>query len=139
MKNLLAMIAAGLGAAGVMYYFDPDSGRARRARLAGLLGTSRGDGEGPAWQTQGREVSDARLRERVRLRIDDLVSHPAAIHVQVDNRVVRLSGRVLATEMHGLLTQVRDMPGVRRVINAMAALDSPQALAGLRVPAAQTP
>jgi osmotically-inducible protein OsmY len=70
--------------------------------------------------------SDAQLRDRVRNRLGQLVSHPGAVHVEVEDAVVRLSGSVLRLEQDGLLTRVRDMPGVRRVINAMSTHDSPE-------------
>jgi hydrogenase maturation factor HypE len=54
-----------------------------------------------------------------------LVSHPRAIEVSVDQGVVRLGGQVLAKELDGLLSQLTDMPGVRKVHNALAVLTDP--------------
>lgn len=153
MRDLLGLLAAAAGAATVMYYFDPDMGRRRRALLRDrLVGTShdagralRGQARYAADHARGvlatgnldrvseREPqNDAQLRDRVRSRLGRLVSHPGAIDVQVDGGVVRLSGDVLAKELDGLLTQVRDMVGVSRVINAMTAHDFPDTISGLQ-------
>lgn len=142
MRHLLGLVAAAAGAAATMYYFDPDMGPRRRARLrerlvggpqhAGTVLAQRGTRAG------GRvTLPDGQLRDQVRTRLGALVSHPGAIHVQVEGGVVRLSGSVLRLEMDGLLTQVRDMPGVKRVVNAMAAQDSPEQLTGAQARSAQ--
>lgn len=68
---------------------------------------------------------DAQLRERVRSRLGDWVSHPGAIRVDVDNGVVRVSGQVLAKELDGLLFQITGVAGVRKVHNALDALTDP--------------
>jgi BON domain-containing protein len=54
-----------------------------------------------------------------------LVSHPRAIEVSVADGVVRLSGQVLAKELDGLLTQISEMKGVRKVHNALTSLTDP--------------
>jgi osmotically-inducible protein OsmY len=63
--------------------------------------------------------SDAALRRRVHTRLGRLVSYPRAIDVRVTDGVVQLSGAVLAKEHEGLLHQVMNIPGVRRVVNAL--------------------
>jgi len=68
---------------------------------------------------------DARLRERVRSRLGDWVSHPGAIRIDVENGVVRVSGQVLAKELDGLLFQITGVAGVRKVHNALDALSNP--------------
>lgn len=68
---------------------------------------------------------DAQLRERVRSRLGDWVSHPGAITVDVDNGVVRVGGQVLAKELDGLLSRITGVAGVRKVHNALDALDDP--------------
>ena len=50
--------------------------------------------------------------------------------MDVDKGVVRLSGRVLAKECEGLLAQVQQMAGVRKLVNAMTAHDLPREIAG---------
>lgn len=138
MKHLLGLVAAAAGAAATMYYFDPDMGARRRAALrermvggpqyAGRVLVQRGTA------LKGHErYGDAQLRDRVRSRLGQLVSHPGAVHVEVEDAVVRLSGSVLQLEQDGLLTRVRDMPGVRRVINAMSTHDSPEGFTSPRI------
>lgn len=68
---------------------------------------------------------DALLRDRVRARLGDWVSHPGAIRVDAQNGVVRVSGQVLAKEMDGLLFQITGVEGVRKVHNALDALTDP--------------
>jgi hypothetical protein len=68
---------------------------------------------------------DAQLRERVRSRLGDWVSHPGAIRVDAENGVVRVSGQVLAKELDGLLFQITGVAGVRKVHNALDALTDP--------------
>jgi hypothetical protein len=133
-RDLLCIAAGAAAGAGAMYWLDPVFGAERRAALRGTL-------RRPRWRARrtsvwpasraalvASEVEDARLRDRVRARLDTLVSHPGAIDVQVEGWVVRLSGHVLAKEHHGLLFQVRHIPGVHRVINALTAHDSPESI-----------
>jgi len=68
---------------------------------------------------------DAQLRERVRSRLGDWVSHPGAIRVDVENGVVRVSGQVLVKELDGLLSRITGVDGVRKVHNALEALSDP--------------
>ncbi len=68
---------------------------------------------------------DAQLRERVRSRLGDWVSHPAAIRVDVENGVVRVSGQVLAKELDGLLSRITGVDGVHKVHNALDVLTDP--------------
>jgi hypothetical protein len=125
LKQLMALLAAAAGSAAVMYYFDPDMGRRRRERLLGAAHFA-------PTRLHLATIGDGPLRDDVRARVGSLVSHPGAIDVSVEDGVVRLSGAVLSQEMDGLLTQVRDMRGVRRVINALNAHDSPRRLAAAR-------
>lgn len=78
--------------------------------------------------------TDAQLRERVRARLPDLVSHPDAVEVGVEAGIVRVSGRVLARERDGLLSRLTHMPGVNKVHNALSTLDDPSDLAQWRSP-----
>lgn len=141
MKNPLGTLGAAAAGALAMYYLDPELGARRRALLAdlvrsGLPGGSRAQPRGryarQAYHrvTQADPQSDAELRDRIQARLDRMVSHPRAIAVNVDNGVVRLSGRVLAKERDGLLQQVREMAGVQKLVNAMTAHENPQEIAG---------
>lgn len=134
----MGAVAAGALA---MYYLDPEMGAHRRALLADLVRSGLPGGERRS-HGRGRHVrracqppaysdpqTDAELRDRIQGRLGRLVSHPRAIQIQVDGGVVRLSGRVLAKECDGLLEQVRQMPGVQKLVNAMSAHDNPQEIA----------
>src|SRR4051812_41928405 len=66
---------------------------------------------------------DSYLCERVRIRVTELVSHPEAINVQVEGNLVRVSGRVLASELDGLLSQLTQVPRVYRVYNTLVPVD----------------
>lgn len=129
-KPLAALGAAAAGAL-AMYYLDPELGARRRALLASLVregfpderhaGRGRFARRTPLVRAHGDPRSDAELRERVRAALDHMVSHPRALHVSVDNGVVRLSGRVLAAEREGVLEQVQRIPGVRRLVDTVTA------------------
>jgi osmotically-inducible protein OsmY len=82
-----------------------------------------------------RAADDSRLRQQVRSRIDELVSHPRAVEVEVDDGVVRVSGQVLQQELDGLLSRLTAEPGVRRVRNALATLTDPSGFGEARIPA----
>jgi len=133
MKNLAASLGALAAGALAMYYLDPQLGRQRRALLADLVSSGlRGEQPGGprlqerlARQQQRPDPrADAELRAEIQSRLGRLVSHPRAIDVRVENGIVRLSGTVLASEREGLLLQVQQIPGVHRLVNAMAARDS---------------
>jgi len=146
MKHILNITAAFAAGALAMYYLDGTMGRRRRAlardkivgasheaadfvedagrqvadRARGVMATGNLDRV-----SSSQPQSDAQLRERVRARMGHLVSHPRAIDVSVEEGVVRLSGQVLAKELDGLLSQLTDMQGVRKVHNALTALNDP--------------
>jgi osmotically-inducible protein OsmY len=146
MKHLLNFAAAFAAGAIAMYYLDSTMGRRRRALARDKIIGVAHDAADLA-QAQGRRMadrargamatgsldrtsstepqSDAQLRERVRARMGHLVSHPRAIDVTVEGGIVRLSGQVLAKELDGLLSQISEMKGVRKVHNALASLTDP--------------
>ena len=68
-------------------------------------------------------ITDSQLCEKVRARLPELVTYPQAIEVGVEAGIVRVSGRVLARELDGLLMRLIQIPGVRKVQNALASLD----------------
>jgi hypothetical protein len=144
MNRPLGTLGAVAAGALAMYYLDPELGAQRRAVLAELVRTGLPGSERRP-QSRGRTVrrayhrpvmsdpqSDAELRDRIQGRLGRLVSHPRAIQIQVDEGVVRLTGRVLAKERDGLLEQVQQMPGVQKLVNAMTAHDWPQEIASRR-------
>lgn len=140
MKNPLGTLGAVAAGALAMYYLDPELGERRRALLAelvrsGLPGGQRHLPRRPYARrtyhriTQADPQSDAELRERVQERVGRSVSFPRAIHVHVQDGVVRLSGRVLAKERDGLLLQVQQEPGVQKLVNALSTHDQAQEIA----------
>jgi hypothetical protein len=146
MRPLGTLGAAAAGAL-AMYYLDPELGAQRRRLLAELVRSGFPGERRQARQrmrayhrvTQADPQSDADLRDQIQTRLGRLVSHPGAIDVSVSNGVVRLSGRVLAKERDGMLEQVQQMPGVQKLVNAMASLDDPQQMSRRSVPAATEP
>jgi hypothetical protein len=71
---------------------------------------------------------DSHLRERVRKRVAQLVSHPDAVDVQVEGHLIRVSGRVLATELDRLLSELTQVPRVFRVYNTLVPVSDASAL-----------
>ncbi len=129
-----AAVAAGVGAA-VEYVLDPDRGHARRARLRDkavhassvvnngcrvlvrdMAGRGRGVVAGARYLVAGRNVEDDVLHERVRAELGRHVSHPHAVHVHVADRVVTLTGDVLAAEEQRARRALRRVPGVRQLV-----------------------
>ncbi|MBT2324844.1 BON domain-containing protein [Variovorax paradoxus] len=136
-----------------MYYLDGTMGRRRRAlardkvvgtahdlsdyveaqgtraadHLKGVLATGRWD------RTSATEPqSDAQLQGRIRARLGRLVSHPKSVEVEVRNGTVLLGGHVLASEVDGLLSQLRDMTGVKGVQNKLMPHDSAEGIPELQ-------
>jgi osmotically-inducible protein OsmY len=137
-------LAAGAPA---LHDLDPQLGARRRAVLADLVRKGLPGERRPADRvarrphlhtTQGHPRSDAELRDRIQHRLGRLVSYPGALRVDVDQGVVRLSGRVLAKESEGLLAQVQQMAGVRKLVNATSAHHLPQDIAGPAEPPRQS-
>lgn len=141
MNKPLATIGAAAAGALAMYYLDPELGARRRALLADLVrsglpgdarpvrGRGRSGRRAYLRPAHGDPRNDAELRDRIQAALDRMVSHPRALHVNVDHGVVRLSGRLLAAERESVLEQVQRMPGVQRLVNATTAHDHPRELA----------
>ena len=145
MNKPLATLGAAAAGALAMYYLDPDLGARRRALLAdlvrgGLPGEQPRIGRGrlarrvPLQPPAADPRTDAELRDRVQAALDRMVSHPRALHVSVEEGVVRLSGRLLASERDGVAAQVQRMPGVHKLVNATSAHQDPQEIAGRHAP-----
>ena len=134
-KVLKVVSAAGLGA-GLMYLFDPDRGKRRRALLrnkaehasriaADAAGKTRRDVRNHLLGTFAeveslfgiREVSNDVLEARVRSKLGRVASHPHAVEVKTDKGIVTLSGPVLADELHPLLDAVAAVSGVKSIEN----------------------
>lgn len=136
--NGAAWLAAAVVGAGLMYLFDPVSGRRRRALLRDKMGStvrqSRASAgnftrhtadhlrglaiEARARMTEG-EVPDRTLVERVRSQMGRAIAHPSSTIVEANNGVVTLRGAILAHEVDDLLGTVRSVRGVKEVQNQM--------------------
>jgi len=131
-------IAAGGFAAGaaLMYFYDPNRGKRRRAGLRDkavktyTAFTSELDKAGRDFANRAHGVlsevtsiasrpDPSVLAERVKSRIGRVVSHPHAIHVTNEEGVVKLSGPILESEVDGLLRAARAVPGVTGVRNQL--------------------
>lgn len=151
-KAWIAGLTAGLGTgAGLVYLFDLDRGRARRAmlidkaahiehkleeaivlgmrdlrnRTRGLLAEARAERDvGP--------ISDERLLQHIRAEIGRLVSHPHSIQVEVKDGLVILRGPVLRIEHHDLVSTVRNMPGVHGLEDHLEQHGSGNGIPGLQ-------
>ncbi len=134
-SSLAWLLAAGIGA-GLMYLYDPQNGRRRRALLRDQLNhaqrLARDAGRVTARDLSARsaglvaqvtrrlnggqgEPSDGALTDRVRAKLGRVVSHPHAVHVTALAGRVTVSGPILAAEAPRLLATVRSVPGVHEV------------------------
>jgi len=129
-------IAAGSFAAGaaLMYFYDPNRGKRRRAGLrdksakayaaftdeldkAGRDFANRTQGLAAEAKSLASRPDRSVLCERVKSRIGRVVSHPHAIHVSNEEGVVTLTGPILESEVDALLRATRAVPGVTGVRN----------------------
>jgi uncharacterized membrane protein len=129
----LTGLSAGTGAV-VEYLFDPDRGRARRAKVRDqaahaahemndsvggltrdLSNRGRGVAAGARYRFTGRSVDDPVLHERVRAELGRHVRHPHAIDVRVRDGVVTLAGDILSDEEARAIRAVRRVPGVKKI------------------------
>lgn len=135
-KGLTLISAAGVGA-GLMYLFDPDRGKRRRALLRNKaihFGKITGDAAGKTRRdirnhlrgalaevnsvfVHNGPISDAVLEARVRSKLGRVVSHPRAIEVKAVDGLIILSGKILANEVHPLLDCVICVHGVNNIEN----------------------
>lgn len=152
--GVAAALALGLT---LMYVFDPDRGRRRRALLRDRAvgawhdltdemeevlrdGGNRLRGavaEAPA-RLRREEVSEPQLAERVRSKLGRYTSHPSSIDVMVQGNQVTLSGPVLAHEMKGLLGGIASVRGVAEVVNRLEARKTREEIPGLQGGATRT-
>ena len=133
-------LATGLGVgAALMFLFDPQRGRRRRALVRDraahtarisrdAVGATTRDlmhrTAGTAAQLRGAfarhdDVDDDTLVERVRAKLGRVVSHPHAINVTARDGVVRLRGPILSSETPALIHSVLGVRGVREVIDEL--------------------
>lgn len=129
------MARAGNAAAAVsLHALDAELGARRRALLADLVRAGTAGERSSAHarrssqraaQRAGAPRSDAELRARVQGALDRLVSYPRALHVSVEDGVVRLAGWLLAQEREGVLAQVERLPGVISLIDVTTSYRGP--------------
>jgi osmotically-inducible protein OsmY len=138
-KFLTIVCAAGLGAA-LMYLFDPDNGRRRRAVLKdksvsyarelqaredalvrqtlhhvqGALATIRGR------VTPAEPVDDDVLTERVRAALGHVIPDAKAIEVKVRDGCVILKGPVIPEEIEEIVACAERVRGVQQVENRLS-------------------
>ncbi|RJR33409.1 MAG: BON domain-containing protein [Desulfobacteraceae bacterium] len=147
-KAILA--TAGVGA-GLMYLFDPEAGRRRRALLRdkmtrgvhvskGAVGVTSRDMKNRATGLLAEfknlfsreEVSSEVLTERVRSQLGGAVSHPGSVEVDAQDGRVVLTGVVLANELNNLIRQVRAVRGVKEIENHLETHEEPGNVPGLQ-------
>ena len=144
-KTFPLVSGAGLGA-GLMYFFDPDRGRRRRAlaRAKGnrwsrktreFAGSTTRDVQNRAigmraavrsWIQPDAPVPDQVLAERVRAKLGLFSRHPSAIDVHVKDGVVTLTGAVLEDEVDGICSVIVKIPGVAQIFNRLERHRSPE-------------
>lgn len=136
MRTLTRIAAAFAAGAALMYYFDPQGGRRRRA-----LVRDRGVAVGhdaqrlvrnktrrAADRTRGalararaalshEQVDDDQLRERIRARLGHIIDHPGQINVDVQHGFVTLRGQASPDEIDEIDAAVPAMRGVAGVDN----------------------
>ncbi len=134
--------AAGAGAM-VMYYFDPDRGKARRTlvrdktastvrhgkqAVEGVLTDVSNRAQGLKATVESRldpqPADDRKIVARVRTKIGRLSTHPHAIGVGSVAGDVVLTGHVLVDEVDRVLFGLRLIPGVKGIENRMAMHES---------------
>jgi osmotically-inducible protein OsmY len=136
-KSVAIVGGVGLGAA-LMYLFDPDRGRRRRALIRDKVeatGNRIGDAAGKMGRDiQNRaygvvaetkamfteqEVSDEVLVDRVKARLGRLPVDIGALEITAENGIVTLRGDLLADELPRVLRAARFVRGVKQVDNQL--------------------
>jgi len=127
--------------AGIMYLFDPNRGRSRRARVQSkTVGLYRGFGrfatkaqrdvqnrasglvaEAKARLRPREEVDDDILEARVRSKLGHVMSHSRAISIEVKKGSATLEGSVPADVIDDVISAARSVPGVTQVVSNLRA------------------
>jgi gas vesicle protein len=136
-RQQLTMLGGGVGlGAALMYAFDPDRGKRRRAGVRDKLVSAtdkaadavsvtardlrnRARGLYASSMSQNDMTSDEVLVARVRSKMGRVVSHPSAIEVSADQGRITLKGPILADESNNLLTTVSKISDVAEVDNQL--------------------
>jgi len=136
--NSFAMVGGILAGAVVMFFLDPRSGSARRAKartmvdqaftaaeegVSHLMGSA---STAPALPvpnlTLEERIDDRRVAARVRSTVARLTSMPRAVRAETHRGVVTLTGSVLEDELRDVLTGIRGVRGVFRVESRLLAV-----------------
>lgn len=145
-------LGVGVGAA-LGFFLDPQSGRRRRhllqdkaahLRRVGATGAKKAlaDAEnrmrGVVAGVRSRahegehETPDEVLERRVRSRLGHVLTHPRPIEVRVERGTVTLSGPVLESEVDHAVRDIRMVPGVHRVVDALERFESAEDVPALQ-------
>ena len=137
--NKLTSILAGIGlGAGLMYYFDPETGNRRRAltrdqfvsmkhqaddaidvSIRDFRNRSKGLMAETAARLSSKETPDWVLEERVRAEMGRSVRHSSAIEVRARDGNIVLQGPILADEVERMIQNVAKVHGVKNVKNQL--------------------
>jgi hypothetical protein len=134
-----------------MYYFDPNTGRRRRALVRDKAikassnvrefvddGTRDLKNRGAALTgrmksvIKRRNATDDVLAERVRSKMGRHVAHPGAIEVSAQDGQVTLTGSILAHEHDGLIEAVSAVPGVKDIIDQIGVYQTAEGISELQ-------
>jgi len=149
-KGVTVVGAVGLGAA-LMYLFDPDRGRSRRALIrdkVGAAGNTLSDkaeklGHDLSNRASGmvaeaksilrhEDVSDDVLVDRVRSRLGRIPVDMGLLDVSAENGVVALKGQILESELPRVLRAARFVRGVKAINNQFETHRGPSAGAAIQ-------
>lgn len=150
-QGLLMLGWLGLGL-GLMYLFDPSTGKRRRAlardkaqsywhstgdvirkKARDTQNRARGTMAEVRQRLKGTDVpADAVLVARVRAQIGHVVSHAGAIGVNAHHGRISLSGPIPADEVEKLLSTVESVPGVTEVVNQLEVHTDTSHISGLQ-------
>jgi uncharacterized membrane protein len=138
MNKVMRFISVAGAGAGLMYFFDPDRGKRRRALVrnkAKHLSCITVDAAGKTQRDirnhlqglvaevdslfRSGTVTDEVLTARVRSKLGRFVSHAHAVEVTATDGVVMLTGPILADEIQPLLDAVIDIDGVVNIDNRL--------------------
>lgn len=145
-------IAGALVGSALFYFLDPDKGSYRRSKLRDKSLKFKNDSAeygGKMWrhlrnQIQGfyatinrwteepMPVSNDVLVARVRSEFGRKISHSRPVKVEADDGIVTLSGPILSREVRQLVRCVKNVPGVKDVINELVVYETPDGIPELQ-------
>ena len=141
---MFSFLIALLSGVGLMYLFDPQEGKHRRAQVRDQWVKFQNQAQSTAENAQkqiedraqgvaaetrstieNQPVSDEALATRVRSELGRVVSHPGTVEVAASGGRVTLRGNILADEMGRVMQAVRMVQGVTNVDNQMRVYQEP--------------